>query len=152
MVKKIREVHLNAPYLHFKGKFYRPTHIYDLTKSSTGKNTCKLKDYKDIEKDYVKYNQRCMNCENDEYVTVYFHRWNSKLKHYNSDVLIFDKKDNLIIGNYVLYIPLYENKDAEMFIRDYNEFLSPVDKNKYPNVNQKWRFEYSGPQNYSMIE
>lgn len=40
---------------------------------------------------------------------------------------------------YVVYRAL-EN-DKKLYIRPYNMFLSKVDKEKYPNVNQEYRFE-----------
>lgn len=40
---------------------------------------------------------------------------------------------------YVVYRGLYE--DAKLYIRPYNMFMSEVDKVKYPNVEQKYRFE-----------
>jgi hypothetical protein len=40
---------------------------------------------------------------------------------------------------YVVYRRLYG--DNSLWIREKNMFLSEVDKEKYPNVNQKWRFE-----------
>ena len=151
---KERELHLNAPYLHFKGNFYRPTHRYQIKELLAER---KIEDFKLLDDHYIKYNQRCINCENDQYVDVYFHKWNSDMYYFyhndfKNELLIFDKKGNLITGDFVVYIPLYKNKDAEMFIRDYNEFMSPVDKNKYPNENQKWRFQYNGPQNFTHIE
>ena len=37
---------------------------------------------------------------------------------------------------------VYENIDTlELWIRDKKEFLSKVDKNKYPDVEQEYRFE-----------
>lgn len=37
---------------------------------------------------------------------------------------------------------VYQNIDnGEVWIRDYNEFLSPVDHKKYPNITQQYRFE-----------
>ena len=37
---------------------------------------------------------------------------------------------------------VYENIDTkEIWVRDYEEFLSPVDHNKYPDVSQKYRFQ-----------
>ena len=40
----------------------------------------------------------------------------------------------------VIYM-LYKGKDTNFFARPYDMFMSEVDKEKYPNVNQKYRFE-----------
>ena len=40
---------------------------------------------------------------------------------------------------YVVYRALYGNN--ELYIRPYDMFLSEVDKEKYPNVEQKYRLE-----------
>lgn len=39
----------------------------------------------------------------------------------------------------VLYRGLYGN--GELYVRPYDIFLSPVDKEKYPNIKQQYRFE-----------
>lgn len=44
--------------------------------------------------------------------------------------------DNL--NELVIYKSLYDNK---VWVRRYDEFISLVDKEKYPNVTQKYRFE-----------
>ena len=40
---------------------------------------------------------------------------------------------------YVVYRALYG--DNELYVRPYDMFLSKVDKNKYPDVEQEYRFE-----------
>ncbi|MBO4813211.1 DUF1653 domain-containing protein [Candidatus Saccharibacteria bacterium] len=39
----------------------------------------------------------------------------------------------------VVYRPLYG--DGHLYVRPIEMFLSRVDTDKYPNMNQKWRFE-----------
>ncbi|MBW6409551.1 DUF1653 domain-containing protein [Clostridium weizhouense] len=41
---------------------------------------------------------------------------------------------------FVVYKALYG--DFNTFIRPYDMFMSKVDKNKYPDVTQEYRFEY----------
>ena len=46
----------------------------------------------------------------------------------------------------VVYKALYENSKndihyGDVFIRDYDEFMSKVDKDKYPDIKQEYRFE-----------
>ncbi len=47
-------------------------------------------------------------------------------------------KDSEDLSLKVVY--MHEDSD-KIWVRDKNEFLSEVDRNKYPNVNQKYRFE-----------
>lgn len=41
---------------------------------------------------------------------------------------------------YVVYRPLYGDA-RELYIRPYDMFLSEVDREKYPNVKQQYRFQ-----------
>ncbi|MBR1417216.1 MAG: DUF1653 domain-containing protein [Bacilli bacterium] len=45
-------------------------------------------------------------------------------------------KDSEDLSEKVVY-----SHDNEIWVRDKNEFLSLVDKKKYPNIKQKYRFE-----------
>ena len=57
---------------------------------------------------------------------------------YNGQFYINSHCNDLPKGSYVVYKTLYGDKT---YIREFNEFMSPVDKEKYPNIKQYWRFE-----------
>lgn len=119
-----RELKLWYKYKHFKNKEYLPILIYD-------GSILNLNDH-----NYIKYGQ-AINTENDEVVTILMPSDIKKCWCYTT--LIVDKNNNPIKGKYVLYKALYS--PYGLFIREYNEFMSEVDKEKYPNVEQKYRFE-----------
>ena len=66
---------------------------------------------------------------------------NGIYKHFKVDYYLVE---NIAIHSeskekYVVYRGLYG--DNELYIRPYSMFLSEVDHEKYPNVDQKYRFE-----------
>lgn len=42
----------------------------------------------------------------------------------------------------VIYIPYNSSSQDKIWVRPYNNFISKVDKVKYPEVEQEYRFEY----------
>lgn len=62
-------------------------------------------------------------------------------KHFKGDYYIVEDIaiDSETNKNLVIYRALYE--DGTLYARDYNMFVSKVDKEKYPNVEQEYRFE-----------
>lgn len=68
-------------------------------------------------------------------------RLNGVYKHFKGDYyLVVDVAiHSETKEKYVVYRGLYG--DTELYIRPYEMFLSEVDRVKYPNVEQKYRFE-----------
>ena len=66
---------------------------------------------------------------------------NRVYRHFKGDYyIVVDIANHSETGEqYVLYIKLYG--DGSLWIRQINMFLSEVDHDKYPNVDQKYRFE-----------
>lgn len=68
------------------------------------------------------------------------------VKHFKGNqylVLGVAKDANLDTNEFVVYRSL--DGDRKLFVRPVAEFLSDVDKEKYPDVQQKERFEYVAP-------
>lgn len=63
-------------------------------------------------------------------------------KHFKNNYYILeDVAENSETGEmYAVYRQLYGNN--KLYIRPLDMFLSKVDKEKYPNVKQEYRFEY----------
>lgn len=55
-------------------------------------------------------------------------------------------------GYVVVYKAYNKTGDDSIFVRDYDEFMSEVDRKKYPNSGQKYRFEYAFNVNDANIE
>ena len=66
---------------------------------------------------------------------------NRVYRHFKGDYyIVVDIANHSETGEqYVLYRKLYG--DGSLWIRPINMFLSEVDNDKYPNVDQKYRFE-----------
>ena len=69
-----------------------------------------------------------------------------KYKHFKGNLyevvaIAYDSETNNDIEprKLVVYKGLYE--DGKIWVRDYDMFISKVDKNKYPEVLQEYRFE-----------
>ena len=62
-------------------------------------------------------------------------------RHFKGDYYLVEDIviDSETKGKMVLYRALYG--DGKRYVRPYEMFASPVDKVKYPNVEQKFRFE-----------
>ncbi len=51
--------------------------------------------------------------------------------------------------SYVVYEALYGERDV--YIRPYDMFMSEVDREKYPQVKQRWRFEKASPAEIALV-
>ena len=62
-------------------------------------------------------------------------------RHFKGNYYIVEEvaKHSEDLSEYVVYRQLYG--DGGLYIRPIEMFLSEVDHDKYPNVQQKWRFE-----------
>ncbi len=63
---------------------------------------------------------------------------NTNYRHFKGDIVkvLYIAKDSETLTRKVVYL-----HNGEIWVRDYDMFLSKVDKEKYPNVTQEYRFE-----------
>ncbi len=63
---------------------------------------------------------------------------NTYYKHFKGDIVkvLYIAKDSETLDKKVIY-----EHDGEIWVRDYDMFLSKVDHVKYPNIKQEYRFE-----------
>ena len=120
---KEREI-IKAVYRHFKCRFYRVLGILDNT------NPCNT-----IVK--VVYNGQATHTETGELIKIYT----------INSVPCFcpaDSEKEELKGKFVFYMALYpdENDNYPWYIRPYEMFNSEVDHIKYPDSDQKYRFEF----------
>ena len=62
-------------------------------------------------------------------------------KHFKGDsyIVVDIATDSDTLEKKVIYRGLYE--DGPLWIRSYDDFIAEVDHKKYPNIEQKYRFE-----------
>lgn len=106
-----------AVYKHFKGNYYAVMGVAEEKET----------DIEDLEKGYMK----ATHTENGERLTI------EKTK--DGEYIIVHYKNECNGQKFVLYKSLYD--DSGIYARPIDMFLSEVDKAKYPDVNQKYRFE-----------
>lgn len=121
-----REVKYPAVYRHFKGKYYatmgvsKPIDVKTL--QTMFNNNSEIINYVDLSVQHTEKN------ENIALLKIHDFYW----CHLNEQ-----SKENLVI-----YKSLYDNHIA--YARPIDMFLSEVDRKKYPNIEQKYRFELCG--------
>lgn len=113
----MRELKIFNKYKHFKGKEYLVLGVSTpITFEQYIHSTLNIKPI------------ICIDTENGRDIKINQHKYGD---YYHRDT---DNKESLVI-----YIALYGN--FEMFARPLDMFLSEVDKEKYPNIKQKYRLE-----------
>lgn len=110
----MRKLNILKKYKHFKNKEYL---VLGVSYSSNI----------DYEYDYI----NAQHTELEKEIKIY------KIPNY--EYLAFRHSKKEYKGRLVIYIALYDNH--KIYVRSYEMFMSEVDKEKYPDVKQKYRFE-----------
>lgn len=134
---KERQLYIGKQYRHFKkGNFYRVIEVYDSNNLDIDDSITKLTEEEIKDKEYVVLYciaTNATNSEEEKDIRVY-------CKDKDVTQLLITKKDGTLIrGKYVLYYGLY---NSEFYIRQYDEFMSPVEDERKDKYNQKWKFQY----------
>lgn len=119
----MRELKYPAIYKHFKGKYYATMGTSKPIKCCDLINACKFKNIDPIS--LIK--MRFTHTEIEEDITIFEldNKW-YHLEEDSEDILVLYKSLHTCYGSYA---------------RPYEMFLSEVDREKYPNVEQKYRLE-----------
>lgn len=125
MNEEVRKIKYPCLYKHFKGDIYCTKFIsYPIL----------FTDFADKYYEELKTNKRppyifCLHTETNEKLTIF----KIKDKYYHTK-----ENNNEVL---VIYTCVNNIKKYETYARPLNMFLSKVDKEKYPDVEQKYRFE-----------
>ena len=112
-----RELYVGSLYKHFKGGEYRVLGVTSTHKTGS---------------EVIKHVGQAIDEENRD--VVYDVLQNTK-----GEYFIFSEDGKIIKTKYVYYVT--ETVHKSYYLRKYDIFLSKVDKKKYPEVEQEYRFE-----------
>lgn len=127
--RKERKLAYPAIYKHFKGKYYATMGlVYPITGEELDKREKENKSFP-YKPSYL-VEMTAQHTETGEYVDIYKMNNEDKWRYLNECF-----SDEVL----VIYKSLYD--DAIPYVRPYDMFMSEVDKGKYPDAKQKYRFE-----------